>query len=76
MRQFYEQWCEHIIRQPMAGELQRPDLQEDINRQPMAGEMQLAVTHLNFQPSTGCRHARKTSEGIARCGGFERIVVW
>ena len=52
MRQFYEQWCEYIIRQPMAGELQQPDLQEDINRQPTAGEMQLAVTHLNFQPST------------------------
>ena len=51
MRQFYEQWCEYIIRQPMAGELQQPDLQEDINRQPTAGEMQLAVTHLNFQPS-------------------------
>lgn len=50
MRQFYEQWCEYIIRQPMAGELQQTDLQEDIIRQPMAGEMQLAVTHLNFQP--------------------------
>ena len=50
MRQFYEQWCEYIIRQPMAGELQQTDLQEDINRQPTAGEMQLSVTHLNFQP--------------------------
>jgi hypothetical protein len=27
MRQFYEQWCEYIIRQPMAGELQQTDLQ-------------------------------------------------
>ena len=27
MRQFYEQWCEYIIRQPLAGELQQPDLQ-------------------------------------------------
>ena len=35
----------------MADELQQTDLQEDIIRQPMAGEMQLAVTHLNFQPS-------------------------
>ena len=35
----------------MADELQQTDLQEDINRQPTAGEMQLAVTHLNFQPS-------------------------
>lgn len=51
MRIFYEQWCEYIIRQPFADELQQIDLQEDINCQPMAGEMQLAVTHLNFQPS-------------------------
>ena len=35
----------------MATELQQSGLQEDINRQPTAGEMQLAVTHLNFQPS-------------------------
>ena len=35
----------------MADELQQPDKQEDINRQPTAGEMQLAITHLNFQPS-------------------------
>ena len=35
----------------MAVELQQTDLQEDINRQPTAGEMQLAVTHLNSQPS-------------------------
>ena len=47
---------EHIIRQPMADELQQTDLQEDINRQPMAGEMQLAVTHLNFQPSAINNH--------------------
>lgn len=46
MRIFYEQWCEYIIRQPMADELQQPDLQEDINRQPTAGEMQLAVYYL------------------------------
>ena len=51
MRIFYEQWCEHIIRQPMADELQQPDLQEDMNRQPTADEMQIAVVHLNFQPS-------------------------
>ena len=50
MRQFYEQWCEYIIRQPLAGELQQTDLQEDIYRQPMADEMKLAVTHLNFHP--------------------------
>ena len=59
----------------MAVKLQQTDLQEDINRQPTAGEMHLAVTHLNFQPSAGCRHARKTSESIARCGGLERTVV-
>ena len=53
MRIFYEQWCEYIIRQPLAGELQQPDLQEDINRQPTADEMKMvAITHLDFKPTT------------------------
>lgn len=52
MRQFYEQWHEFIIRQPLAGELQQSDLQEDENRQPSAGEMELSITHLNFNSST------------------------
>lgn len=58
MRQFYEYWCEFIIRQPMAGELQGDNIQSSIIRQPSAGELQMAtvselpVVPLNFVPST------------------------
>ena len=53
MRIFYEQWCEYIIRQPLAGELQQADLRENTNRQPTADEMKtLAVTRLDFTPAT------------------------
>lgn len=57
MRQFYEYWCEFIIRQPMAGELQSNNTQSSIIRQPSADELQmptvteLPVAPLNFIPS-------------------------
>lgn len=53
MRQFYEEWCTDIIRQPSAGELQTTDNEPDTNRQPVATELskQLAITPLHFIPS-------------------------
>ncbi|MBQ8703964.1 MAG: DUF1016 family protein [Bacteroidales bacterium] len=57
MRQFYECWCEFIIRQPLAGELQGNNTQGNIIRQPQAGELPIAtfaeipVVPLNFTPS-------------------------
>lgn len=58
MRQFYEYWCEYIIRQPLAGELQSDSNQSNTNRQPSADELQmttvseLSIAPLKFVPST------------------------
>lgn len=58
MRQFYEYWCEYIIRQPLAGELQSDSNQSNTNRQPTADELQmttvseLSIAPLKFVPST------------------------
>lgn len=58
MRQFYEYWCEYIIRQPLAGELQSDSNQSNTNRQPSADELQmttvseLSIAPLKFMPST------------------------
>ena len=53
MRQFYEEWCADIIRQPMATELQVADNEKDIIRQPMATELEqkLTITTLQFIPT-------------------------
>lgn len=53
MRQFYEEWCADIIRQPMAGELQITDNEPNTNRQPVATELseQLAISSLQFIPT-------------------------
>lgn len=53
MRQFYEEWCADIIRQPSAGELQTTDNEPDTIRQPVAAELseQLEITSLQFIPS-------------------------
>lgn len=53
MRQFYEEWCADIIRQPMATELQVADNEKDIIRQPMAIELEqkLTITTLQFIPT-------------------------
>lgn len=53
MRIFYEQWCDHIVRQPVADKLQQTDLPKDVNRQPTADEMKKAlVSRLDFKPAT------------------------
>lgn len=53
MRQFYEEWCADIIRQPMATELQVADNEKDIIQQPMATELEqkLTITTLQFIPT-------------------------
>lgn len=53
MRQFYEQWSDYIIRQPLAGESQEEENEKDIIRQPSAVELQrtngIPVAPLNFR---------------------------
>ncbi len=52
MRQFYETWHEIIIQQPLAGEIQSADKQQDTIQQPLAGEIQSPVaTQLQLTPS-------------------------
>ena len=52
MRQFYETWCPNVFRQPLAGEIQSADKQQDTIQQPLAGEIQSPVaTQLQLTPS-------------------------
>ena len=52
MRQFYETWSPVVFRQPLAGEFQEAEKQQDIIRQPAASELFLAPSRLDFSHDT------------------------